>query len=109
MKIYVPTWKIILPIQYEQAPSNFPDEKEYEDVFKDQKLEKPEEHKNPNYAPDLETKANLAAKQFPNELKKQKPKDKKCLLNFYPGTKIPRNTRCSSTGLKYKNCCGRLN
>ena len=85
------------------------DEKEYEDVFKDQKLEKPEEHKNPNYAPDLETKANLAAKQFPNELKKQKPKDKNCLLNFYPGTKIPRNTRCSSTGLKYKNCCGRLN
>ena len=75
----------------------------YEDVYKDQKLEKPEESK--NLSGDLEVKAGLAAKQHPEELKKQKPKDKNCLLNFYPKTKIPRNTRCQSTGLKYKKCC----
>ncbi|PPR42989.1 MAG: hypothetical protein CFH24_00301, partial [Alphaproteobacteria bacterium MarineAlpha6_Bin2] len=78
----------------------------YEDVYKDQKLEKPEESK--NLSGDLEVKAVLAAKQHPEELKKQKPKDKNCLLNFYPKTKIPRNTRCQSTGLKYKKCCGKL-
>ena len=44
------------------------------------------------------------------EVKKQKAKakDKNCLLNFYPKNKIPRNTRCESTGLKYKNCCGKI-
>ena len=78
----------------------------YEDVYKDQKLEKPEESK--NLSGDLEVKAVLAAKQHPEELKKQKPKDKNCLLNFYPKSKIPRNTRCQSTGLKYKKCCGKL-
>ena len=29
-------------------------------------------------------------------------------LNFYPKNKIPRNTRCKSTDLKYKNCCGKI-
>ena len=42
------------------------------------------------------------------EIKKKEAKDKNCLLNFYPKNKIPRNTRCKSTGLKYKNCCGKV-
>ena len=30
------------------------------------------------------------------------------MLNFYPKNKIPRNTRCQSTGLKFKICCGKV-
>ena len=30
------------------------------------------------------------------------------MLNFYPKNKIPRNTRCKSTGFKFKNCCGKV-
>ena len=82
---------------------HFETEEAQEDVYKDQKLERSSFDK--TY--DLE-KAEMVAKQFPDEIKKQKPKDKKCLLNFYVKHKIPRNTRCDSTGLKYKNCCGKI-
>ena len=56
----------------------------------------------------MDVKAKLAAQQFPEEVKKKEAKDKNCLLNFYPRNKIPRNTRCQSTGLKFKNCCGKV-
>ena len=94
--------KILSNIQFEEENKEFE-----EDVYKDQKLEKkslPEEE----FSGDLDIRAKLAAKQFPEEVKKQKAKDKKCLLNFYPKHKIPRNTYCQSTGLKYKNCCGKI-
>ena len=94
--------KVLSNIQFE--PQN---EESQEDVYKDQKLEKeavPEEE----FSVALDIKAKLAAKQFPEEIKKQEAKDKNCLLNFYPKNKIPRNTRCQSTGLKYKNCCGKV-
>ena len=94
--------KVLSNIQFE--PQN---EESQEDVYKDQKLEKeavPEEE----FSGALDIKAKLAAKQFPEEIKKQEAKDKNCLLNFYPKNKIPRNTRCQSTGLKYKNCCGKV-
>ena len=94
--------KILSNIQFEEENKEFE-----EDVYKDQKLEKkslPEE----NFSGDLDIRAKLAAKQFPEEVKKQKAKDKNCLLNFYPKHKIPRNTYCQSTGLKYKNCCGKI-
>ena len=45
---------------------------------------------------------------FYKEVKKKEAKDKNCLLNFYPRNKIPRNTRCQSTGLKFKICCGKV-
>ena len=93
--------KVLSNIHFEQ-------EKEMqEDVYKDQKLEKedlPEE----KWSGVLNIKGKLAAIESPEEVKKQKPKDKKCLLNFYPKHKIPRNSRCMSTGLKYKNCCGKI-
>ena len=94
--------KVLSNIQFE--PQN---EESQEDVYKNQKLEKeavPEEE----FSGALDIKAKLAAKQFPEEIKKQEAKDKNCLLNFYPKNKIPRNTRCQSTGLKYKNCCGKV-
>ena len=94
--------KVLSNIQFE--PQN---EESQEDVYKDQKLEKeavPEEE----FSGALDIKAKLAAKQFPEEIKKQEAKDKNCLLNFYPKNKIPRNTRCQSTGLKFKNCCGKV-
>ena len=82
---------------------------EQEDVYKDQKLEKDTINEE-NFSGELNVKAKLAAQQFPEEVKKQKKKikDKNCLLNFYPQHKIPRNTRCVSSGLKYKNCCGKI-
>ena len=92
--------KVLSNIKIEQT-------NEDEDVYKDQRLENRSEP-NPNIESDLDLKAGLAAKQFPEEVKKQKAKDKNCLLNFYPKNKIPRNTRCTSTGLKYKNCCGKV-
>ena len=94
--------KVLSNIQFE--PQN---EESQEDVYKDQKLEKeavPEEE----FSGALDIKAKLAAKQFPEEIKKQEAKDKNCLLNFYPKNKIPRNTRCQSTGLKFKYCCGKV-
>ena len=94
--------KVLSNIQFEAQ-----NEESQEDVYKDQKLEKeavPEEE----FSGALDIKAKLAAKQFPEEIKKQEAKDKNCLLNFYPKNKIPRNTRCQSTGLKYKNCCGKV-
>jgi len=91
--------KVLSNIKIEQT-------NEDEDVYKDQRLENRSEP-NPNIESDLDLKAGLAAKQFPEEVKKQKAKDKTCLLNYYPKNKIPRNTRCKSTGLKYKYCCGK--
>ena len=91
--------KVLSNIKIEQT-------NEDEDVYKDQWLENRSEP-NPNIESDLDLKAGLAAKQFPEEVKKQKAKDKTCLLNYYPKNKIPRNTRCKSTGLKYKYCCGK--
>jgi preprotein translocase subunit SecA len=96
--------KILSNIQFEQ------ENEEVEDVYKDQKLEKASDETPSQFAPDLDQKAKIAAKEFPDEVKKQasEAKDKNCLLNFYPKNKIPRNTRCESTGLKYKNCCGKI-
>ena len=94
--------KLLSNIQFEKEK-----EEVYEDVYKDQKLEK-EPNPEEEMTGSLTVKAKLAAKHFPEEIKKNKAKDKNCLLNFYPETKIPRNTRCESTGLKYKNCCGKL-
>ena len=94
--------KVLSNIQFE--PQN---EESQEDVYKDQKLEK-EAIPKEGFSSALDIKAKLAAKQFPEEIKKQEAKDKNCLLNFYPKNKIPRNTRCQSTGLKYKNCCGKV-
>ena len=100
--------KILSNIQFEQ------ENEEVEDVYKDQKLEKNSQESSTLLSGDFvkhsHQKAQIAAKQFPEEVKKQKAKtkDKKCLLNLYPGHKIPRNTRCDSTGLKYKNCCGKI-
>ena len=100
--------KVLSNIQFEQ------ENKEVEDVYKDQKLEKNSEEGSGLLSSDFvehsHRKAQLAAGQFPKEIKKQKAKikDKKCLLNLYPEHKIPRNTRCDSTGLKYKNCCGKI-
>ena len=100
--------KVLSNIQFEQ------ENKEVEDVYKDQKLEKDSEEGSGLLSSDFvehsHQKAQLAAGQFPKEIKKQKAKikDKKCLLNLYPEHKIPRNTRCDSTGLKYKNCCGKI-
>ena len=97
--------KILSNIEFEQE-----DQRTEEDVYKDQKLEKASDETPSQFAPDLDQKAKIAAKEFPDEVKKQasEAKDKKCLLNFYPKNKIPRNTRCESTGLKYKNCCGKI-
>ena len=94
--------KVLSNIQFE--PQN---EEPQEDVYKDQKLEK-EAVSEGNFSTALDQKAKIAAKQFPEEIKKKEAKDKNCLLNFYPKNKIPRNTRCESTGLKYKNCCGKV-
>ena len=97
--------KILSNIQFEQE-----NQRMEEDVYKNQKLEKASDETPSQFAPDLDQKAKIAAKEFPDEVKKQasEAKDKKCLLNFYPKNKIPRNTRCESTGLKYKNCCGKI-
>ena len=97
--------KVLSNIQFEQE-----NEETQEDVYKDQKLEKTSDKNLSQFTPDLDQKAKIAAKEFPDEVKKQasEAKDKKCLLNFYPKNKIPRNTRCESTGLKYKNCCGKI-
>ena len=97
--------KILSNIQFEQER-----ERTEEDVYKDQKLEKASDKTPSQFAPDLDQKAKIAAKEFPDEVKKQasEAKDENCLLNFYPKNKIPRNTRCNSTGLKYKNCCGKI-
>ena len=94
--------KLLSNIKFEKEK-----EEVYEDVYKGQKLEK-EPIPEKEMTGSLTVKAKLAAKHFPEEIKKNKAKDKNCLLNFYPETKIPRNTRCDSTGLKYKNCCGKL-
>ncbi|PPR34785.1 MAG: Protein translocase subunit SecA [Alphaproteobacteria bacterium MarineAlpha6_Bin3] len=96
--------KVLSNIHFE--PENL---EEQEDVYKDQKLEKDTINEE-NFSGELNVKAKLAAQQFPEEVKKQKKKikDKNCLLNFYPQHKIPRNTRCVSSGLKYKNCCGKI-
>ena len=94
--------KLLSNIKFEKEK-----EEVYEDVYKDQKLEK-EPIPEKEMPASLTVKAELAAQHFPEEIKKNKAKDKNCLLNFYPETKIPRNTRCESTGLKYKNCCGKL-
>ena len=94
--------KLLSNIKFEKEK-----EEVYEDVYKDQKLEK-EPTPEKEMTASLTVKAKLAAQHFPEEIKKNKAKDKNCLLNFYPETKIPRNTRCDSTGLKYKNCCGKL-
>ena len=94
--------KLLSNIKFEKEK-----EEVYEDVYKDQKLEK-EPIPEKEMTASLTVKAKLAAQHFPEEIKKNKAKDKNCLLNFYPETKIPRNTRCDSTGLKYKNCCGKL-
>ena len=94
--------KLLSNIKFEKEK-----EEVYEDVYKGQKLEK-EPIPEKEMTGSLTVKAKLAAQHFPEEIKKNKAKDKNCLLNFYPETKIPRNTRCDSTGLKYKNCCGKL-
>ena len=96
--------KVLSNIKFEKEKEDI-----QEDVYKDQKLEKKSLPEN-EFPGTLDVKAKLAAKQFPNEVKKQKAevKDKNCLLNFYPKHRIPRNTRCQSTGLKYKNCCGKV-
>ena len=94
--------KLLSNIKFEKEK-----EEVYEDVYKGQKLEK-EPIPEKEMTGSLTVKAKLAAKHFPEEIKKNKAKDKNCLLSFYPETKIPRNTRCESTGLKYKNCCGKL-
>ena len=100
--------KVLSNIQFEQ------ENEEVEDVYKNQKLEKNSEESSSLLSRDFvehsHQKAQLAADQFPKEVKKQKAKikDKNCLLNHYPKHKIPRNTRCDSTGLKYKNCCGKV-
>ena len=94
--------KLLSNIKFEKEK-----EEVYEDVYKGQKLEK-EPIPEKEMTASLTVKAKLAAQHFPEEIKKNKAKDKNCLLNFYPETKIPRNTRCDSTGLKYKNCCGKL-
>jgi len=94
--------KLLSNIKFEKEK-----EEVYEDVYKGQKLEK-EPIPEKEMTASLTVKAKLAAQHFPEEIKKNKAKDKNCLLNFYPETKIPRNTRCESTGLKYKNCCGKL-
>ena len=87
-------------------------EKTQEDVYKDQKIEKNSEEKatilSEDFVKPSHQRAQIAANEFPDQVKKQKGKDRKCLLNLYPKQKIPRNTRCDSTGLKYKNCCGKL-
>ena len=44
-------------------------------------------------------KSNTAVPQINNP---------KCLLVIRKNEKISRNERCEATGLKYKNCCGRL-
>ena len=94
--------KLLSNIKFEKEK-----EEVYEDVYKGQKLEK-EPIPEKEMTGSLTVKAKLAAQHFPEEIKKNKAKDKNCLLSFYPETKIPRNTRCESTGLKYKNCCGKL-
>ena len=100
--------KVLSNIQFEQ------ENEEVEDVYKDQKLEKDSEEGSgllsSDFVANSHQKAQLAAVQIPKEIKKQKAKikDKKCLLTLYPEHKIPRNTRCDSTGLKYKNCCGKI-
>ena len=94
--------KLLSNIKFEKEK-----EEVYEDVYKGQKLEK-EPTPEKEMTASLTVKAKLAAQHFPEEIKKNKAKDKNCLLSFYPETKIPRNTRCESTGLKYKNCCGKL-
>ena len=94
--------KLLSNIKFEKEK-----EEVYEDVYKNQKLEK-EPIPEKEMTASLTVKAKLAAQHFPEEIKKNKAKDKNCLLSFYPETKIPRNTRCESTGLKYKNCCGKL-
>ena len=94
--------KLLSNIKFEKEK-----EEVYEDVYKGQKLEK-EPIPEKEMTGSLTVKAKLAAQHFPEEIKKNKAKDKNCLLSFYPETKIPRNTRCDSTGLKYKNCCGKL-
>ena len=99
--------KLLSNIKFEKEK-----EEVYEDVYKGQKIEKDSEESSTILSSDFvkhsHQKAQMAVDAFPEEVKKQKTKDKKCLLNFYPETKIPRNTRCDSTGLKYKNCCGKL-
>jgi len=93
--------KVLSNIHFEQ------EEEMQDDVYKDQKLEK-KDLSEEKWSGTLNIKAKLAAIESPEEVKKQKPKDKNCLLSFYPKHKIPRNTRCTSTGLKYKNCCGKI-
>ena len=98
--------KVLSNIQFE--PQN---EESQEDIYKDQKLEKNSEEitvLSSDFVKHSHQKAQMAADEFPEEVKKQKVKDEKCLLNLYPKNKIPRNTRCDSTGLKYKNCCGKV-
>ena len=98
--------KILSNIQFEMEK-----EQAQEDVYKDQKLEKNSEEitvLSNDFVKHSHQKAQMAADESPEEVKKQKVKDKKCLLNLYPKNKIPRNTRCDSTGLKYKNCCGKI-
>ena len=95
--------KVLSNIQFEQESEEI-----QEDVYKDQKLEKDSDEERGSFITGLDVKAKLAAQQFPEEVKKKEAKDKNCLLNFYPKNKIPRNTRCQSTGLKFKNCCGKV-
>ena len=95
--------KVLSNIQFEQESEEI-----QEDVYKNQKLEKNSDEERKSFITGLDVKAKLAAKQFPEEVKKQEAKDKNCLLNFYPRNKIPRNTRCQSTGLKFKICCGKV-
>ena len=95
--------KVLSNIQFEQES-----EEMQEDIYKDQKLEKNSGEERRSFITGLDVKAKLAAQQFPEEVKKKEAKDKNCLLNFYPRNKIPRNTRCQSTGLKFKICCGKV-
>ena len=95
--------KVLSNIQFEQES-----EEMQEDIYKDQKLEKNSGEERRSFITNLDVKAKLAAQQFPEEVKKKEAKDKNCLLNFYPRNKIPRNTRCQSTGLKFKICCGKV-
>tara|TARA_Y100000590_G_scaffold258201_1_gene289886 strand:+ start:212 stop:2944 length:2733 start_codon:yes stop_codon:yes gene_type:complete len=95
--------KVLSNIQFEAE-----NKEATEDVYKNQQIERTNEENSGQFSSDLDAKAKFATKQFPNEVKKQKAKDKNCLLNFYLKHKIPRNTRCKSSGLKYKNCCGKI-
>ena len=80
--------KVLSNIQFEQE-----NEEPQEDVYKDQKLEKNSEEKatilSEDFVKPSHQRAQIAANEFPDQVKKQKGKDRKCLLNLYPKQKIP--------------------